>query len=209
MTATTLLGWTGAAFFFSRFLVQWIVSERLGRSVAPVSFWWLSILGAACMSTYMLLRGEPVLFTGTVVNGAIYVRNWWIAGGRSRHLSPFPLALLALVASVILTWNGVLSARAGLTAAPLWLVFSVVGQTIWSTRFVVQWWYTERRGVSHFPRAFWWISLAGNVLLLAYAIHLLDAVLIAGFTPGPIVQIRNLILDSRPRSDAVSVEASR
>ena len=209
MTATTLLGWAGTAFFFSRFLVQWIVSERQGRSVAPVSFWWLSILGAAFMSTYMLLREEPVLFTGTAVNGAIYLRNWWIAGGRSRHLSPFPLAALALAASVILAWNGVLKARDDLTAAPLWLIFSVVGQTIWSTRFVVQWWFTERRGVSHFPRAFWWISLLGNVLLLAYAIHLRDAVFIAGFTPGPIVQIRNLILDSRPRPDGVSVEASR
>ena len=67
-------------------------------------------------------------------------------------------------------------------------------------RFVIQWWYSERRKESHFPMLFWWTSLGGNVLLLAYALHLRNPVLIAGFLLGPIVQTRNIVLSLRARS---------
>ena len=91
----------------------------------------------------------------------------------------------------------------------MWLTIGIVGQTLWTARFLVQWWSTERAGASHFPRLFWWLSLSGNALLLAYAIHLRDAVYIAGFVPGPIVQIRNLMLHRADGTEAVAVEAPR
>jgi lipid-A-disaccharide synthase-like uncharacterized protein len=47
---------------------------------------------------------------------------------------------------------------------------------------------------------FWWLSLAGNALLLAYAVHLRDPIFIAGFVPGPLVQVRNLMLQGRAES---------
>ncbi|HPF15211.1 MAG TPA: lipid-A-disaccharide synthase N-terminal domain-containing protein, partial [Planctomycetota bacterium] len=42
MTFWAALGWLGNVGFFSRFFVQWLASERAGRSVAPQAFWWLS-----------------------------------------------------------------------------------------------------------------------------------------------------------------------
>jgi lipid-A-disaccharide synthase-like uncharacterized protein len=59
---------------------------------------------------------------------------------------------------------------------------------------------SERAGRSHFPPAFWWLSLAGNGFLLAYALHLRDPVFVLGYLPGPLIQARNLVLARDPRA---------
>ena len=69
-----------------------------------------------------------------------------------------------------------------------------LGQSLFGSRFVVQWYASERSGDAHFPASFWWLSLSGNLLLLAYVVELGDPVFIAGFLPGPLVQARNLWL---------------
>ena len=95
-----------------------------------------------------------------------------------------------------------------LRAAGFGLVVGAVGQSVWSSRFVVQWYLSEREGHSHFPQAFWWISLVGNTLLLTYAVRLGDPVWIAGLCLGPVVQIRNLMLIQRTTRGVVQGEAS-
>lgn len=62
-------------FFAGRFLVQWIESERAGRSVVPVSFWFLSILGGAMTLVYGLVRHDAIIILGQVLSNLIYVRN--------------------------------------------------------------------------------------------------------------------------------------
>lgn len=84
----------------------------------------------------------------------------------------------------------------------VWTTVGFVGQAIFSSRFVVQWFFTERSGEAHFPRVFWWLSLVGNTLLLTYACRLQDPIFIAGFALGPVVQVRNLMLSSRERMAA-------
>jgi lipid-A-disaccharide synthase-like uncharacterized protein len=200
------LGWLGQACFFSRFLVQWGASERAGRPVAPAIFWWLSSLGSLLMVGYTLRLGEAgsVLLPGYVANLALYVRNLWMMrrGQGVRGLSPLPALGLAAVAVVALYASGAFDLRGGRDVATAWLVVGGVGQVLWVGRFLVQWYASEQRGESHFPLAFWWISLVGNGLLLAYAIHLGDRVLIAGYSVGPLVQIRNLMLHHRSRTRA-------
>ncbi len=198
MTWLLVLGFIGQAFFFSRFLVQWALSERAGRSLTPRIFWWLSLSGAVLLAVYTLQRRELVLLVGYSINGAIYARNLWLqarAGSRVKHSGT--LVLLALAAAGALVAAAVLKQRADAESSTAWLACAVLGQGFWSSRFVVQWWASERSGHSHFPVVFWWLSLAGNVLLLAYAIHRRDAVLIAGYAPGPLVQVRNLMLARR------------
>lgn len=198
MSFIQFLGWTGNAAFFSRFVVQWIVSEKAGRSVAPRSFWWLSLLGAVCFTAYLSLRGEVVLMTGVCVNGCIYVRNLFLSYGESRsRLSTPVLVASAIAATLVLIVSGTGRMGAAWDDTPLWFLCSIAGQASWSSRFVVQWFSSERRGSSYFPRIFWWISLFGNAFLMAYAVHLGDPVLIAGFLTGPLVQIRNLVLSGR------------
>jgi lipid-A-disaccharide synthase-like uncharacterized protein len=61
--------------FGSRFILQWIASERAGRSVMPLSFWFLSILGGAMTLVYGFVRREPVIIIGQGLSTAIYLRN--------------------------------------------------------------------------------------------------------------------------------------
>jgi lipid-A-disaccharide synthase-like uncharacterized protein len=199
------IGWLGNACFFSRFLVQWLRSERAGKSVAPRSFWWLSLAGTFLLFAYTFYRGEVVLLVGYTVNALIYFRNLQLASARGggRQLTSRALAATGLLAVAALIWAGVMHMKTAPLSAPLWLAIGIVGQSVWCSRFVLQWIATERAGESHFPRAFWWVSLAGNVLLLTYAIHLGDPVWIAGLAIGPLVQARNLMLMyKRPRASS-------
>lgn len=70
-----MLGMLGQVMFFSRFLVQWIASEKSGRSVVPLSFWYLSIGGGGLLLVYALWRKDPVIVLGQAVGLFVYVRN--------------------------------------------------------------------------------------------------------------------------------------
>lgn len=80
-----------------------------------------------------------------------------------------------------------------------WLTLGFVGQGAFSARFLVQWVASERRGESVVPEVFWWLSLSGGLLLLAYALHRRDPVFVAGQAAGLVVYARNLILIRRGR----------
>lgn len=79
----------------------------------------------------------------------------------------------------------------------VWLVVGFAGQMLFASRFLVQWIVSERRRQSVIPVAFWWLSLGGAALLLAYAIYRRDPVFILGQAFGFIVYTRNLVLISR------------
>jgi Predicted membrane protein len=75
-----------------------------------------------------------------------------------------------------------------------WLLVGALGQIVFTSRFVLQWVYSERRGYSMIPLAFWYASLTGSALLLGYAVHLRDPVFIAGQGGGMLIYLRNLQL---------------
>ena len=70
-----MLGMLGQILFFSRFLVQWIASEKKGKSTIPLSFWYLSIGGGALLLFYAIWRKDPVIILGQFVGLFVYVRN--------------------------------------------------------------------------------------------------------------------------------------
>lgn len=70
-----LIGFAGQAFFFSRFFVQWLASERAGRSVIPLSFWYLSLAGGSALFIYAIHLGDPVFIIGQSTGAFIYLRN--------------------------------------------------------------------------------------------------------------------------------------
>ena len=76
----------------------------------------------------------------------------------------------------------------------LWFFIGLVGQGLFAGRFIVQWIYSEYKKASVFPVAFWYLSLAGSVLLLAYSIHIQDIIFIAGFSLNMLIYVRNLVL---------------
>jgi lipid-A-disaccharide synthase-like uncharacterized protein len=69
------LGFVAQALFASRFVVQWVSSEKAGQSVVPIAFWYLSLGGAVLLLTYAIYRKDPVFIIGQSVGGLIYARN--------------------------------------------------------------------------------------------------------------------------------------
>ena len=69
------VGFLGQAFFSSRFLVQWIASERKKESVVPVSFWFFSIGGGLTLLIYAIYRLDPVFILGQGAGLFVYLRN--------------------------------------------------------------------------------------------------------------------------------------
>ena len=70
-----IIGFFGQALFASRFIFQWIFSEKKGESVIPIQFWYLSIFGGIFLLTYAIFRKDPVIITGQLFGIIIYVRN--------------------------------------------------------------------------------------------------------------------------------------
>jgi lipid-A-disaccharide synthase-like uncharacterized protein len=70
-----LLGFVAQAFFTMRFLVQWLASERVGKSVIPMAFWWFSIGGGLLLFVYALYRRDPVFILGQGFGVFVYLRN--------------------------------------------------------------------------------------------------------------------------------------
>lgn len=76
----------------------------------------------------------------------------------------------------------------------LWMGVGFLGQMLFSARFIVQWLASERLRRSVVPKAFWYLSIAGSAVLLAYALHRVDPVFIVGQAAGFIVYFRNIYL---------------
>ena len=87
----------------------------------------------------------------------------------------------------------------------IWLVIGFIGNALFFSRFMVQWIASERAGQSYIPTMFWWLSIAGSVVLLLYAVHKRDPVFTLAYLPNCIVYVRNLMLirkQQRERAEA-------
>lgn len=69
------VGFLGQGLFSCRFLVQWLASEKEGRSVIPMSFWYLSLGGGLTLLAYAIHLGDPVFILGQSTGAFIYLRN--------------------------------------------------------------------------------------------------------------------------------------
>lgn len=84
-----------------------------------------------------------------------------------------------------------------LTTETIWLGIGFFGQALFFGRWVVQWIASEKKSESQVPVSFWYMSLIGGLITLAYAIYREDPVFIAGQGVGSVVYIRNLMLIHR------------
>lgn len=80
---------------------------------------------------------------------------------------------------------------------PFWLGFGLLGNLAFFSRFLVQWVASERAGRSFIPLSFWYLSLAGSLVLLVYAIHRRDPIFTLAYLPNAVVYVRNLVLIRR------------
>ena len=72
------VGFLGQALFSTRFVVQWIASERKKESVIPVSFWFFSIGGGLTLLIYAIYRLDPVFILGQGAGLFVYLRNLYL-----------------------------------------------------------------------------------------------------------------------------------
>ncbi|MCY3933064.1 MAG: lipid-A-disaccharide synthase N-terminal domain-containing protein [Acidobacteria bacterium] len=78
------VGFGGQVLFGSRFLVQWIATERRRQSVVPTAFWYLSLFGGLTLLSYAISIKDPVFITGQSFGVLVYARNLWFV----RHKRP-------------------------------------------------------------------------------------------------------------------------
>jgi lipid-A-disaccharide synthase-like uncharacterized protein len=76
-------------------------------------------------------------------------------------------------------------------------LFGFFAQAMFSMRFIVQWIASERKKQSHIPIYFWYFSLLGGAMMLAYGVGRRDPVIILGQAPGIVIYVRNLMLIRR------------
>jgi lipid-A-disaccharide synthase-like uncharacterized protein len=84
--------------------------------------------------------------------------------------------------------------------SPYWLAFGLLGNAAFASRFLLQWIASERAGESVVPVLFWYLSIAGSLILLVYAIHVENLVFTLAYLPNAAVYWRNLALIRKKQS---------
>jgi lipid-A-disaccharide synthase-like uncharacterized protein len=73
-----VIGFVGQAIFASRFLIQWLASEKAGKSIIPLAFWYLSMGGAVFLLAYAIYRKDAVFILGQASGIIVYARNLYL-----------------------------------------------------------------------------------------------------------------------------------
>ena len=193
------IGFCAQFLFSSRSILRWIVSEKKKKVLVPVLFWQLSLLASFLLFIYGYLRNDFAIMLGQIFTYFIYIRNMQLQDAWRllpklfrRFLYFFPLLIL------IVGYNNQVYDRELLfnnTEIPFWLLwFGILGQAVFTLRFIYQWLYSEKRKESSLPMVFWGLSLFGSVLILIYAILRKDPVLLIGHALGIFLYGRNIII---------------
>lgn len=198
------IGLLAQGMFSARILVQWIMSERARKVLSPSAFWVLSLVGSLCMFTYGWLRHDFAIVLGQVISYYVYIWNLRAKGVWSDIPPVFrwllmliPLAALGLVMGDV---NRFINDFIFNEKVPMWLlIFGSAGQIIFTFRFLYQWYYSSRRGESELPAGFWWLSMAGSLIIVSYAVFRLDLVLMLGQGIGLFAYARNLWIGYRSK----------
>ena len=186
----------------ARIVVQWVRSERSGRSVSPALFWQLSLLGSAALVAYGVMRRDLAIVLGQLLVYFIYVRNLQLMGRWARD----PAAVRWATCLVPLASVAYLAADAPRNLLPLlanhdvpgWLLaWGLLGQLVFTARFVVQWIHSEAIRQSVLTEAFWTLSVVGAAMMAVYAVFRRDPVLLVANVAGCVAYARNFVLAAR------------
>lgn len=87
-----------------------------------------------------------------------------------------------------------------MSAGQVWVIIGMLGQSVFFMRFVIQWIVSEKKQESVIPIQFWYLSIVGSLIVLAYAIYRKDPVFILGQCVGFVVYVRNIFLIYKKRA---------
>lgn len=203
-----LVGFSAQLLFASRLLIQWIKSERAGKVLSPTLFWQLSLPAAFLMITYGILRKDLVILSGQSLCYFIYIRN--LQFKNAWHYLPvyFKVAIIAFPL-MVLAWlllggtHNFLQILTNREIDKLMMGWGIIGQMVFTLRFVYQWYCSEKFKVSRLPVWFWFISIFGSSIILSYAAYRKDPVLLAGQFFGMVIYVRNAYLHFKPERPVI------
>ncbi len=190
------IGFTAQILFAFRLIMQWIASEKAAKVLTPKVYWHASLCASSLMFIYAVLRADLVIMLGQLVSYYVYIRNIQLNNTWNAIPLFFKTFILVFPPSMV----GLLMADEPnlFPAIQFWYssVYTIgfLGQFVFSTRFIIQWYYAEKSGKPILPPGFWYASCIGAILLLCYAIARLDPVLVIGQAVGIIIYSRNLYL---------------
>jgi lipid-A-disaccharide synthase len=207
------LGFLSAFAFAARFIVQWVQSEKAQQSVVPRLFWQLSLCGNLLLLLHSFIQVQYPICLMQAINAVISWRNLNLMQTQ-RPVATFTTVGWLLLGACLLTTLGFVvqdwilmeeSQWFRVPTAPwqqasthslslLWHGLGAVGYLLFCSRFWVQWWLAEKAQVSYLPLSFWWLSLSGSLLSIAYFVQTKDSVNLLGPSIGLIQYMRNLML---------------
>lgn len=217
------LGLAPSLFFFLRFFIQWVRSEKQKKSVVDKTFWQLSLYGSVLLALHYFIQLQDLFLMVQVINIGISCRNLSLMQEEKKRLSARSvisfLCLMGAVSAAFFFYKFSFTESIDLFSAPLgmkqgqgleqegeavglglgigWKMIGIAGSVLFASRFIVQWWESERKGKSELGKAFWVLSLFGSGLSLAYCLVIHDRVSMLHYAFGLVPYMRNLLLMRR------------
>jgi lipid-A-disaccharide synthase-like uncharacterized protein len=196
------IGFLAQLLFSSRIFLQWIISEKHKKVLAPNLFWEISLLASVLLFIYGYLRHDFAIMLGQVITYYVYIRNIQLEH-EWKKIPAWLRIFLYFFPSIILIYgfNNNIIDRAYLFnkehISGVLMGLGIISQVLFTLRFVYQWLYSEKRKESMLPMGFWLLSFAGSFLIFIYAILRKDPVLFIGHLSGMIAYSRNIYILKR------------
>ena len=203
------LGFIAPLAFGSRVLFQWLISEARKESVVTGLFWKLSLAGNVSLWLHSILQQQIHVALIQSLNGVISWRNLNLMQPIEKQATLRKTVFLILAAMAVtfflffiqgdyfripqVPWQ----THAANQVPVFWHILGSIGLVLFNSRFWLQWICAEKYKKSYLGSAFWWISLAGDTLCLAYFALIYDPVNFIGPVLGLIPYVRNLMLIRR------------
>lgn len=196
-----LLGFFSQGVFGLRLLVQLWHTERFKTTEAPSLYWLISLWAALLYLGYGVLRQDIIIVLGQLITYFIYIRNIQLQG----KWIDFPILVKGFYFAmpfVMLVWFVLTAETLALNNlnSPI-LLLGFLGQLLMNMRFVMQWIYAEKVNSSAFPIFFWYVSIAGSLMLIVYGcwhpLHGFDPVIIVSQLLAMTLYVRSAYLQQK------------
>lgn len=211
------LGILPSIFFFLRFFIQWMKSEKKKESFVDKSFWILSILGNSLAAIHYFIQLQYLFLIIQTSNLGIACRNINLINNKKSYSTKKAIiAISVLLVSVSFLFfiqkyfffntfdvfatpvgrvqNGEMS-----RVAVGWQIVGMIGSALFASRFWYQWWKLEKSHQSQLDEVFWKLSIYGNILILIYSVAIQDMVSLINYSFGMVPYLRNLFLLRRTK----------
>lgn len=206
------LGFAASFLFGLRVLMQWIGSEKNNKSLVTPSFWIISLTANLIMTVHSFIQLQYPICLIQGLNGWIAWRNLELMKGSKStwKLSAFKMGCTVFVITSLFIFQGWWLHTSAWMHPPslwsdthsehifwLWHGLGITGMALFASRFWVQWWQAETHQASFLSQSFWWVSLSGSLISIAYFYRLHDLVNLLSYSTGLLPYLRNLVLIKR------------